>query len=43
VLIDDDEFSMLDANDVDGRLLAGHFDVPVDQVAKKRDDIQRFD
>jgi hypothetical protein len=42
ILIDDAEFSMLDANGFDDPLLAGHFDVPVEQVAKKRDDIERF-
>jgi hypothetical protein len=42
VLIDDGEFRMLDANELDDRLLAGHFGVPVEQVAKKRDDLQRF-
>jgi hypothetical protein len=42
VLMDDDEFRMWDANGFDDELLAGHFDVPVEQVAKKRDDIERF-
>jgi hypothetical protein len=42
VLIDDAEFRMLDANGFDDELVAGHFDVPVEQVAKKRDDIERF-
>jgi hypothetical protein len=42
VLIDDEAFRMLDANELDDRLLAGHFDVPVEQVMKKRDDLRQF-
>src|SRR5215216_3388058 len=32
VLIDDDEFRMLDANQLEDSLLAGHFEVPVEQI-----------
>ena len=39
VLIDDDEFRMLAANRLDDRLLAGHFGVPLEQVAAKREDL----
>jgi hypothetical protein len=42
VLIEDDEFSMLDANGLGDALLAGHFGVPLEQVQKKRDDIRLF-
>lgn len=38
-LMDDDEFRMLDANEVDDVLIAGHFDVPVEQVEAKRADL----
>ncbi len=38
-LIEDDEFRMLDANQLDDALLAGHFDVPVDQIEFKRQDL----
>jgi hypothetical protein len=40
VLIDDDEFRMMDANRLEDRLIAGHFDVPVEQVGEKRRDLQ---
>ena len=39
LLIDDDEFLELDANRYDDDLLAGHFGVPVEQVAAKRRDL----
>jgi hypothetical protein len=42
LLMDDDEFVMLDANGLGDRLLAGHFGVPFEQVDKKRDDIRLF-
>jgi hypothetical protein len=38
-LIDDGEFRHLDANGLDDLLLAGHFQVPVDQVGAKRRDL----
>ena len=40
VLIDDDEFRMLDANRLEDRLIAGHFGVPVEQVEEKRLDLE---
>lgn len=40
VLMDDDEFAMLDANALEDRLVAGHFDVPIEQIEKKRDDLR---
>ncbi len=40
LLIDDDEFKHLDANRFDDRLLAGHFNVPIEQVEGKRRDLQ---
>lgn len=43
VLVDDDEFRMLDANRLGDELLAGHFGVPVEQVEKKREDLRAFD
>ncbi len=42
VLMDDDEFSRLDALDIGDRTLAGHFVVPVEQVAEKRADIEEL-
>ena len=39
-LIDDDEFRMLDANQLEDLVLAGHFDVPVEQVDAKRLDLR---
>src|SRR3954462_9556024 len=38
-LIDDDEFTRLDASDGGDVLLAGHFNVPMEQVAQKRADL----
>jgi hypothetical protein len=38
-LIDDDQFEMLDANGLPEELLAGHFGVPLEQVARKRQDL----
>jgi hypothetical protein len=40
VLIDDDEFEHLDANRLGDLLLAGHFNVPVEQIEAKRADLQ---
>ncbi len=40
-LIDDEEFRMLDANEFDDAVIAGHFGVPVEQVAAKRADVER--
>jgi hypothetical protein len=31
---------MLDANALEDRLLAGHFDVPIEHSEKKRDDLR---
>lgn len=42
VLMDDDEFKRLDALDIGDRTLAGHFVVPVEQVAEKRADIDEL-
>lgn len=42
-LIDDDQFQMLDANELDDRVIAGHFGVPVEQVAAKREDLESHD
>ncbi len=39
LLVDDDEFQHLDANRFDDRLLAGHFNVPIEQVEAKRSDL----
>ena len=39
VLIDDEQFGMLDANDLPDEMIAGHFGVPVEQIAAKRDDL----
>jgi hypothetical protein len=41
VLMDDDEFRALDANRLEDDLIAGHFSVPVEQVAAKRDDLDQ--
>ena len=40
--IDDDEFRMLDANELEDRVIAGHFGVPVEQVEEKRQDVHDF-
>jgi hypothetical protein len=40
VLIDDDEFRHLDANGYDDLLLAGHFQVPTEQIPAKRCDLR---
>ena len=40
VLMDDEEFRMLDANRLENRLIAGHFGVPVEQVEDKRRDLE---
>lgn len=40
-LMDDDQFQMLDANELPDDLIAGHFGVPVEQVDAKRRDLQR--
>ena len=37
-LMDDDQFRMLDANELSDDLIAGHFGVPVEQVEAKRRD-----
>ena len=42
VLIDDEEFRMLDANELEDRVIAGHFSVPVEQVQRKRRDLSEF-
>jgi hypothetical protein len=42
VLIDDDEFRILDANRLEDAVIAGHFGVPIEQVDKKRRDIELF-
>ena len=39
-LIDNDEFRHLEANGYDDLLLAGHFDVPTEQIAAKRRDLR---
>ena len=39
-LIDDDEFRHLVANGYDDLLLAGHFAVPLEQIAAKRRDLE---
>ena len=39
-LIEDDEFRMLEANQLEDRVLAGHFDVPVEQIEAKRQDLR---
>ncbi len=38
-LMDDEEFRMLDANELGDAVIAGHFGVPVEQVAAKRTDL----
>ena len=38
-LMDDDQFRMLDANELPDELIAGHFGVPVEQVEAKRRDL----
>ena len=40
-LIDDEQFRVLDANGLEDEVIAGHFDVPVEQVAEKRADLDR--
>jgi len=40
LLMDDDEFRHLDANRFDDQLLAGHFNVPIEQVEAKRQDLE---
>lgn len=42
VLIDDEEFRMLDANRLEDLVIAGHFDVPIEQVQEKRRDMEQF-
>jgi hypothetical protein len=42
VLMDYDEFSRYDKPDLGDRALAGHFMVPVEQIAEKRADLRRF-
>jgi hypothetical protein len=42
MLIDDEEFRMLDANRLEDSLMAGHFGVPVEQVEEKRRDLEQF-
>jgi hypothetical protein len=37
-LMDDDQFGMLDANDLSDDLIAGHFGLPVEQVEARRRD-----
>ncbi len=39
-LMDDEEFRMLDANEFDDAVIAGHFGVPEEQVAAKRSDLR---
>jgi hypothetical protein len=40
-LIDDEQFRVLDASGLEDEVIAGHFDVPVEQVAEKRVDLDR--
>ncbi len=40
VLMADEEFRMLEANELNDDVIAGHFGVPVEQVAAKRGDLQ---
>jgi hypothetical protein len=42
VLIDDEEFRMLDANELEDRVIAGHFGAAVEQVQEKRRDLREF-
>ena len=39
-LMDDEQFAMLDANGLSQDLIAGHFGVPLEQVAAKREDLR---
>lgn len=39
-LIDDEEFRVLDANRLEDRLIAGHFEVPIEQVDEKGRDLR---
>ena len=41
-LMDDDEFAELDAQGFGDDVIAGHFSVPPEQVAAKRDDLHNF-
>ncbi len=38
--MDDDQFRMIDANELADDLIARHFGVPVEQVEAKRDDLR---
>jgi hypothetical protein len=42
VLIDDGEFRMLDANELEDSVMAGHFGVPIEQIQEKRRDLRDF-